>query len=319
MLQLQCHHHARQPIRAAPAATAHMTRTHHYNVIGGFHHCLPPHRRDITDGRRPSFSEHTPTLHFTGYDCVGKDPCPHVSVDPNRTPHRPAIGSDALSPSNDEHYALVIWYAGEWNIQVLPVISAFELDEAHNRILWGRSPLAISAPQTTGSLHSLDHRAAIMALWPPNSPVTGPVTFKWDTFWQFEIKLTDSLTKGESIDDYLGEMASRKQDVATLVSWVEDITATPITQEAAPGEMVQSDVGPILVNLFEESYRVRATVGMALVASDGEVILRYRDDFESILGEQRNPNRVGRDLAMSLAREITKMWPIDPRLDEHSI
>ena len=131
-------------------------------------------------------------------------------------------------------------------------------------------------------------------------------------------KMTDHIAHGESIDRLLIEMGSRKKGVSTLVSWVEELEATPITQEAAPGEMVITEVGPIIVNLFEECYRIRATVGMALVTSDGEVILRYRDQFESILGEQRSPNRVGRDLALSLAKEITKMWPIDPRLSEQA-
>ena len=210
------------------------------------------------------------------------------------------------------------------NIQVLPVISAFELDEATQQDFVGPIPhwRYQLRKQRVRSILSIPDAVAIAlpGALASQLPSNWPGHFQVGHFpGGLKSKLTDSLTKGESIDDYLGEMASRKQDVATLVSWVEDITATPITQEAAPGEMVQSDVGPILVSLFEESYRVRATVGMALVASDGEVILRYRDDFESILGEQRNPNRVGRDLAMSLAREITKMWPIDPRLDEHSI
>lgn len=132
-------------------------------------------------------------------------------------------------------------------------------------------------------------------------------------------KMTERIQSGESIDALLTEMASRKKGTSTLVSWVEHVTATPITQEAAAGDLVSTEVGPIIVNLFEESYRVRATLGMALVASDGEVILRYNDVFESILGDQRNTHRVGRDLAIRLAQEITKMWPIDSRLSEQAI
>ena len=131
-------------------------------------------------------------------------------------------------------------------------------------------------------------------------------------------KLTDHLSKNEPLDSLLSELGRREDGVLTLVSWVEGTHISPITAEAAPGEVVESDVGPVAVNLFEESYRIRATVGLALIASDGEVILRYRDDFESILGAQRNPMRVGRDLALGLAQEIIKMWPSDPRLKEHA-
>ena len=210
------------------------------------------------------------------------------------------------------------------NIQVLPVISAFELTEATDNDFVGPIPpwRLHLRKQRIRSLRSVPDAVAIAlpGALAAQLPSNWPGHFQVGHFpGGLKSKLTDSLTKGESIDAHLGEMGSRKQDVATLVSWVEEIEATPITKEAAPGDMVQTDVGPVVVNLFEESYRIRATVGMALVASDGEVILRYRDDFESILGEQRNPNRVGRDLAMSLAREITKMWPIDPRLMEHNI
>lgn len=131
-------------------------------------------------------------------------------------------------------------------------------------------------------------------------------------------KLADHLANDEPLDALLSELRHREDGVLTLVSWVEDAVVSPITAEAAPGEVVESAVGPVAVNLFEESYRIRATVGLALIASDGDVILRYRDDFESILGAQRNPMRVGRDLALGLAQEIVKMWPSDPRLKERA-
>jgi len=209
-------------------------------------------------------------------------------------------------------------------IQVLPVLSAFELSEVTDRDFVG--------PITPWRFHLRKQRIESIKTVPDAVAMAlpGAIASELPADWNgrflvghypgtLKSKMLDHLNRGESLDPILFKVGSRNEDVATLVSWVEELHATPITIEAAPGEMVTTEVGPIVVNLFEESYRIRATVGMALVASDGEVILRYRDDFESILGEQRNPNRVGRDLAIGLAKEITKMWPIDPRLREQAI
>ena len=71
-------------------------------------------------------------------------------------------------------------------------------------------------------------------------------------------KLADHLVNDEPLDALLSELRHREDGVLTLVSWVEDAIVSPITAEAAPGEVVESAVGPVAVNLFEESYRIRA-------------------------------------------------------------
>lgn len=101
---------------------------------------------------------------------------------------------------------------------------------------------------------------------------------------------------------------------ATLFTWVTELTADPLTAEGFPGDRVDTPVGPVIVDLFEEPYRVHATLGMALVRSDGLVVLRYSDQAASLLSPHRSASRVGRDLAIELADEVVKMWPDDPRL-----
>ena len=209
-------------------------------------------------------------------------------------------------------------------IEVMPVLSVMDLGEVNQQDFIGPIPpwrLQLRQQRMASIKHVPE--AVGMALpgaLASNLPANWPGQFHVGHFpGSSKSKLTDLISQGDSLDQVLYDIGSRKKDVSTLISWVEDIHATPITQEAAAGDFVASEVGPIVVNLFEESYRIRATIGMALIASDGEVILRYQDVFESVLGDQRNTHRVGRDLAIRLAEEITKMWPIDPRLKEDAI
>jgi hypothetical protein len=67
----------------------------------------------------------------------------------------------------------------------------------------------------------------------------------------------------------------------------------------------------------DEPYLVSARLCMALVASDGEVVVRYEDRFEGVLSGPDGVHRAGRELARALASEVTKVWAVDPRLMEH--
>jgi len=103
---------------------------------------------------------------------------------------------------------------------------------------------------------------------------------------------------------------------ASLFVWVDRLIGSPLSAEAFPGDIVRTDIGPVVVDHADEPYRVTARVGMALVASDGEVVLRYRDAFEAVLSQRSDPARVGREMARALAHEIAPVWPCDPRLVE---
>ena len=59
-------------------------------------------------------------------------------------------------------------------------------------------------------------------------------------------KLADHLANDEPLDALLSELRHREDGVLTLVSWVEDAVVSPITAEAAPGEVVESAVGPVV-------------------------------------------------------------------------
>jgi len=129
-------------------------------------------------------------------------------------------------------------------------------------------------------------------------------------------RLENALRRGD-LDDLelaLGDAARGVGGQATLFTWITHLAADPLTAEGFPGDRIDTAAGPVVLNIFEEPYRVRAEIGMALVRSDGLVVLRYADHADSLLSPERKATRVGRDLAAELAQEVAKMWPDDPRL-----
>jgi hypothetical protein len=134
-------------------------------------------------------------------------------------------------------------------------------------------------------------------------------------------RLIAALRRGTDLDveNALTEAARTVGGEAVLFSWIAEIRATPLTAEAFPGDTVDTAVGQVVVAFDEEPYRIDAEVGMALVSTDGHVILRYQDLSSSLLSPYRSPGRVGRDLAGSLAGEVAGMWPDHPHLWRHDV
>lgn len=102
---------------------------------------------------------------------------------------------------------------------------------------------------------------------------------------------------------------------AVLLTWLTSIDGRPVTADALPGDVVDTAAGPVVVDLRDEPYLVTATIGAALVTRDGEVCVRYTDTFEGVLSARYDPPRVGRQLARSLAEELTHVWVRDGQLE----
>lgn len=115
---------------------------------------------------------------------------------------------------------------------------------------------------------------------------------------------------GSGLDVALSDLADSRRPV--LVTWVSALDGRPISGEALPGEVVDTEVGPVVSDLFSEPYRVEATLGAALIAPDGEVVVRVDDDFEAVLSDVSGPDQVGRALASALAEDVAKLWPVEP-------
>lgn len=126
-----------------------------------------------------------------------------------------------------------------------------------------------------------------------------------------------SALKGRGDLDATLRLASRGiEGDAALISWVQGIDARPLTAEGFAGDIVQTAAGPVVIDFLDEPYLVEAKVGMALVARDGEVVLRYTDHFSTVLSARRKPRRAAKDLAGALAEEVAKVWATDPRLED---
>jgi hypothetical protein len=131
-----------------------------------------------------------------------------------------------------------------------------------------------------------------------------------------QTRLAQAIGSGDdnAIDEALGSLGKVDGGRTVLVTWVENLDGRPITAEALPGEVVHTASGPVIVDLSEEAYRVHATVGMALVMGDGEVVLRYADEYEAVLSSRGGSRGAGTDIARALAGEVVKVWPQDPRI-----
>jgi hypothetical protein len=126
--------------------------------------------------------------------------------------------------------------------------------------------------------------------------------------------LEDALRYRRELDQTLAGAAQRMGGDTALFSWVDEIRATPLSLMGPPGSVVSTRLGLSVVDPTDEPHLVSARVGMALVAADGEVVLRYQQTYETILSAAWGPEDAGRALARALATEVSDVWALDPRL-----
>lgn len=129
-------------------------------------------------------------------------------------------------------------------------------------------------------------------------------------------RVADALRTGRDLDVALADAARAIGGDAALISWMDQLEATPMTLSDLPGELLDTPAGPVVVDYPDEPFLVTARVGMALVTADGEVVVRYQDTYQTVLSGTRGPQIAGRDLAHSLAAEVALIWSVDPRLLE---
>lgn len=115
--------------------------------------------------------------------------------------------------------------------------------------------------------------------------------------------------------DQMLAATTRGTEASALLCWVTGLTGHALTADAFPGEIVTTTAGPVVIDHIEEPFLVEADVGLALVAPDGEVVIRYADRFTTVLSARHGPRRAARDLARDLATEIATVWALDPRLE----
>ncbi|MFT4621464.1 MAG: hypothetical protein ACI8PZ_000116 [Myxococcota bacterium] len=121
---------------------------------------------------------------------------------------------------------------------------------------------------------------------------------------------------GRRLDAKLGRAARSAGGDAILVTWVSKIEGRALTADGFAGDIVETTAGSVVVDHEDEPYHVVVGVGMALVARDGEVVLRYQDSFEALLSSRMSPEHVGRVVASELASEVGKVWATDPEFEK---
>ena len=128
-----------------------------------------------------------------------------------------------------------------------------------------------------------------------------------------ESRLSDALTgRRPDIHATLSNAAREVGGQATLFSWVRHLAAEPLSLRGFPGEVVETEIGPVVLDHEDEPFLVSAEIGMALVTEDGDVVLRYQDTYQALLSDDTDEAAAGRALARALAEEIAPVWAIEP-------
>lgn len=129
-----------------------------------------------------------------------------------------------------------------------------------------------------------------------------------------EQRLSSALRGFGDLDATLSQLGRAMGGDGALFTWVEALDGVPLTASEVPGDVVDTPAGPVVVDFRDEPYLVTATLGLALVAPDGEVVLRYDQTVDTILSGRLGPARAGRALADAVAVEVERVWALDPRL-----
>lgn len=128
--------------------------------------------------------------------------------------------------------------------------------------------------------------------------------------------LEEALRGEGDLDQALADAARAVGGDGVLFSWMDRLEASPLSLVDVPGAVLDTPAGPVVLDDRDEPYLVSARIGMALVAADGEVVLRYTDTYETVLSGARGPTVAGQDLAREIVDEVAMVWAVDPRLLE---
>ena len=117
------------------------------------------------------------------------------------------------------------------------------------------------------------------------------------------------------LDATLEEAAGTIGGEATLFTWVRELDGLPLSTLAFPGQPVVTPIRPVTVDHTDEPYLVNLLCGLALVTSDGEVVIRYEDVYQTVLSGKVGPERAAADMALVMAEEVTKVWATEAELN----
>ncbi len=117
-------------------------------------------------------------------------------------------------------------------------------------------------------------------------------------------QLAAGLDGRRSLDSALQLAVDRLPGEVVLFRWISDITAEPLATTTAPGTTLRAADRLVYVDEHTDPVLAQATVGLALVAADGEVFLRYEDRYSFVITGSNTALRAGRDLARKLVTDL---------------
>jgi len=126
-------------------------------------------------------------------------------------------------------------------------------------------------------------------------------------------KLTAGLDGRSSLDNALQLAVDRLPGEVVMFRWIADIEAEPLGTTTAPGTTLRAADRLVYVDEHTDPVLAEATVGLALVAADGEVFLRYEDRYSFVITGSNTSSHAGRDLARRLVRDL------EPLLEEPTV
>lgn len=111
-------------------------------------------------------------------------------------------------------------------------------------------------------------------------------------------------------DPALAAVGRRAGGAAVLVSWIDALSAEPMTLRAMPGEVVDTPVGPVVVDATNEPYRVRASIGVAVVDADGRVIVSSHATYDAVMRGERGVETAALELSQAVAETLLPAWRV---------
>jgi hypothetical protein len=121
-------------------------------------------------------------------------------------------------------------------------------------------------------------------------------------------RLANALVGNEDVPEALAELGRAVGGDAVLLTWVDQLRAVPMTVSAFPGEVVDTPVGPVVVDATNEPFRVWAGVGVALITSTGVVISHDHATYDTVLRGPFGLELAALDLAAAVADRMVPRW-----------
>lgn len=236
------------------------------------------------------------------------------------------LSSPALPPSEPSHPEALMdaldWDVHprivEGDIRVLPAIVITEAPELHRTGLLGETVdpwIRMEREERTAELAALPvaMRDAVPGALFSEMPEAWTGTFRDAPMSPGVRRQLEHAVAGEgSLEAALAEAGRSAGGDAALIVWVLHTSGEPLTASHMVGEMVLANEIPVIVDHASEPYTVRVEAGMALVASDGEVLFRYQDVYEGVLTGDSPLRVTARDLAREMVGDIAPMWLDSP-------